>query len=168
MNEQDLDRVIDSAAADLIGREPTYTLRHKVMARVRESELTAPRRFVWTTAGLAAAAGLVFALVMLERTPAPMVQNAAPVGPTIAERPTATVDRSVPELESAPQAALPVARRRVPLRLPPDDPSPIEAITTEPVVLPSIDLPPLENQAAFVEGLEIEALTIEPLTASND
>jgi hypothetical protein len=168
MNEQELDHIIDTATADMIEREPSAALRHKVMARVRTSEATAPRRFVWATSGLAVAACVVFALVMMERTPPPLVQSAPVARPVVVERPTAASDQTDPLLEPASQAALPVARRRAPIRLPPDDLSTIEAITSDSLAVAPIELPPLGNQAASVEGLEIEALTIEPLTASND
>jgi len=168
MNEPDLDRIIDSATADMIGREPGHTLRHTVMARVRAPEPKAPRRFIWATAGLAAAALVVGALVMTEKTPTPLVQSTPPARPTIVEQPAAAINQATPAPAPASQAALPVAGRRAPRRIPTDDPSTIEALATEQIVLPSIDLPAIENQAAFVEGLEIEALTIEPLTASND
>jgi hypothetical protein len=168
MREQDLDRIIDSASAEMIGREPSRALRHKVMARVRESHPPGPRKFVWVTAGLSAAACLIFALVMMERTPTPLVQNTPRARPTIVERPTARIDETVPTLEPASQAAPPVTRRRVPLTFPPDDPSTIEALTTDSLVLGPIELPPLENQATTIDLLEIEALIIEPLTASND
>jgi len=171
MTEQDLDRVIDTAAAEMIAREPSRALHHSVMARVRESDRPAPRRFIWATAGLAAAAGFVIALVIAERTPAPTIQTAAPARPTIVEPPAATVNQRVPALESAAPAAQLVVRRvrRPASALAPNDlPSSIEPLTAEALVLTSIDPPPLENQAASVEQIEVDALTIEPLTASND
>ena len=78
MNQQDLDRVIDTATAEMIAREPTRALRSAVMARVRESEPTTLRRFVWAAGGLGAAACLVIALVVMESPPPPPVQVQTP------------------------------------------------------------------------------------------
>ena len=170
MNQQDLDRIIDTATAEMIAGEPKRELRCAVMARVRESEPTVPRRLVWAAGGLAAAACLVIALVVMEWPPSPAIQIQTPARPDrMAEPPAATVEQSAAALKSATPVAQSVARRVQRLPLAPNDlPSTIEAITSEPLVLPSIDLPPLENQAAPVEQIEIDTLTIEPLTASND
>lgn len=171
MNEQDLDRIIDTAAAEMIAREPTRALRGAVMARVRESEPITPRRFVWAAGGLGAAACLVIALVVMESTPPPTVQVQAPAPAPLVmvEPPTVTDRQSAAALESVTLVAQSGLRRvQRPALAPNDLPSSIEPITAEPLVLPAIDLPPLENHAASVEQIEIDALTIEPLTASND
>ncbi len=181
MNEQDLDRIIDSATADLIGHEPSRTLRHKVIARVRAPESTVSRRFVWATAAAVAIFCAVIAIALLNRTAAPLAPDrnvrledatvsSQAVSPRALGEPPAQVDR---QPGRAPESSAPAARRaasRVPRSaFPPNDLlSSIEPITAEPLVLPSIDLPPIENQATSIEGLEIEELTIEPLTASND
>ena len=50
MDERELDRAIDTAARELMAREPGRALSHNVMARVREGAVPAPRRFVWMAA----------------------------------------------------------------------------------------------------------------------
>ena len=50
MDERELDRAIDAAAGAMVAREPSRSLGHAVMARVREGDAPAPRRFVWMTA----------------------------------------------------------------------------------------------------------------------
>jgi hypothetical protein len=180
MNEQDLDRIIDSATADLIGHEPSRTLRHKVIARVRAPESMVSRRFVWATAAAVAILCAVIAIALLNRTAAPLAPDRnvrledATVSPhAVSPRALGEPPAQVDQPGRAPESSAPAARRtasRVPRSaFPPNDLlSSIEPITAEPLVLPSIDLPPLENQATSIEGLEIEELTIEPLTASND
>lgn len=182
MSEQDLDRIIDSATADMIGREPSRTLRHKVMARVRESAAPAPRRFIWATAAATAILCAVIAIALMNRTFAPLAPDRdVRLNPDVTVSPEAISPRALVEppaqVDRQPGRALessaPVARRAAPPVPKPAFPfndllSSIEPIAAEPLVLPLIDLPPLENQAASVEGIEIEALTIEPLTASND
>ena len=172
MNEQDLDRIIDSATADLIGRRADRTLRHKVMARVRASEPTAPRRFVWATAGLAAAVCVVIAL-------ADDAEDAAAVGSEQCTGSGRTPSLSLAALRRMIKPFLHSSRHRRPRCLSQgaaaprsvaanDRCPPLRRSQRNRLVLPSIDLSPIENHAASVEGLEIEALTIEPLTASND
>jgi hypothetical protein len=63
----------------------------------------------------------------------------------------------------------PFAARVVsPAQLPPSDASGITPIETESITLSAIDVPVLEREAAVIDILDIEPLTIEPLTASND
>jgi Sigma-70, region 4 len=45
--QRDLDRAIDAAAGAMMTREPSRALGYNVMARVREADAPAPRRFVW-------------------------------------------------------------------------------------------------------------------------
>jgi hypothetical protein len=77
----------------------------------------------------------------------------------------------------APEAAAPprripraplAAHAVSPVQLPPSDVSGITPIETEGIALSSIDVPVLEHEAAVIDILDIEPLTIEPLTASND
>lgn len=44
----------------------------------------------------------------------------------------------------------------------------LEPLVTEPIVLSTVDVPPLESQATTIEQIEIEDITIDPLAASND
>jgi hypothetical protein len=176
MNETDLDRVIDRAAAEMIKRQPSPALRHAVMARIREPRRTAPRRLIWATVATSAILCGAIAIALMNRAPSSSVAGRdARLTPNVM-LPSAIVEPSVPgsgHVASVVESAPPVARatpRRAPRPtvVPTDLPSSIESLTPEPLVLPSIDLPPLENQAASVERIEMEELTIEPLTASND
>jgi hypothetical protein len=177
MNEQDLDRIIDCATTEMVGREPSRALRHKVMARVRETEAPAPRRLAWATALAVAVLCGAIAIALLNRTAARPVADrgvrpsvVAPADPPARVDPAAPANRQVAgAVESATPVARPAQRRLPrPTFVPNDLWSGIEPIAAEPLELSSIDLPPLENQPASVERLEIEELTIEPLTASND
>jgi hypothetical protein len=70
---------------------------------------------------------------------------------------------------SAAAITRPAPKRMQTATLPPNDVlAIIEPITADPLVLSSIEVPLLDNPPTAVERLEIEALTIEPLTASND
>ena len=77
-----------------------------------------------------------------------------------------TVAPEVPprRIPRAPLAAHAVS----PVQLPPGDVSGITPIETEGIALSAIDVPVLEREAAVIDILDIEPLTIEPLTASND
>ena len=50
MDQRDVDRAIDEAAAAMMAREPGRALGYTVMARVRETAPASPRRFVWVSA----------------------------------------------------------------------------------------------------------------------
>ncbi len=71
--------------------------------------------------------------------------------------------------ESAPPATRSAPKPAPTAALPPNDLiTMIEPIDADPLVLSSIEVPPIENPPNAVDPLEIEALTIEPVTASND
>jgi hypothetical protein len=176
MNETDLDRLIDRAAAELIEWQPSRALRHVVSARIREPRRQARPRLLWGSAAMAAILCATLAIALMNRAPKSSVAGRdARLTPNVTS-PSAMVEPSVPgdgQVASAVEPAPPVARatpRRAPRPtvVPTDLPSSIESLTPEPLVMPSIDLPPLESQAASVERIEMEELTIEPLTASND
>jgi hypothetical protein len=177
MNETELDRMIDTAAAEMIERKPSRTLRHAVMARIREPRRPAPRRLIWAGGAAVAILGGALAIPLIHRAGAPSVADRSAGLPPIftADAPAVITQVTPPDRQPAPslETAAPISRsasRRVrgPAFSSDDLASSVEPITADPVVLPSIDLLPLESQAASVEQLEIEALTIEPLTASND
>jgi len=172
MNERDLDRAIDAATRELMAREPSRALSNNVMARVRESGSPAPRRLVWLPAVAAAVLCVAIATVMMNRAPsdAVLVLPGAPpaaVGqPAIAALPPMTVAVEMPSARR--NARAPIAARAASTAPPPMDGSPIAAIETEPIVLPTLDVPVLEQETAVIDVLTIESLTIEPLAASND
>jgi hypothetical protein len=180
MNERDIERIIDRATADLVRHQPSGALRRSVMARVRGPQAPTPRRFVWATGVVMAMLCAAIAIALIIRA------GSDPVGDDIVRlTPDATATARNIELSPDPslggvrlqptggvrgqpgrQSAPPGAR---PTTFPPNDLlSSIEPVVAEPLQLPSIDVAPLENQGTPVEALNIEALTIEPLTASND
>lgn len=171
MNEQDLDRVIDQAAADLVEREPTRALTGAVMARIAAPEPAGIHRFVWATAASLLLCGVIAALV-LNRTPPPADHVGSPAPPAaqaVLEAAPTTVRQDAPEAVAAISAGLPSDRRAPAVTSPPGGLLfGMEPIATAPLVLPAIELPPLAQEAAAVPGIEIGALAIEPLTASND
>ena len=173
MNERNLDRAIDAAAGAMMTREPSRTLGYAVMARVREDQPPAPRRWVWVSAAASLVASAAIAIATIGQTPV-----------TIAPLPRAaqlTVGQP-PMIPSAPVTLLTEATRaRRPIRivrsarsaatrapLSPSDVSPIEPIRTEPIVLSSIDVQQLERETTVIDALNVEPLTIEPLAMSND
>ena len=177
MNERDLERIIDTATVDLVKRQPSGALRHAVMVRVRRPQAPTPSRFVWATSAVAATLCAAIAIALIIRAgSSPIGDDRVRLKPDATARnvelkPDPDVTSSVPDVERAPgraDARRPTRRAR-PMTFPPNDLlSSIEPIVAEPLQLPSIYLEPLENQGTPVEALNIEALTIEPLTATND
>ena len=74
-DERDLDRAIDTAARELVAREPSRALSYTVMARVRENNAPARRPLMWATAvaTLLLCSGITIAL--MNRTAAPVVTS---------------------------------------------------------------------------------------------
>jgi hypothetical protein len=190
MNDRDLDRIIDTATADIIRRkQPSRTLRHDVLARVREPNAPAPRRHVWATAAAIAVVCAAIAVALMNRAAPTRIGEGSvrlkPDATTPVELKTDTkagnaadsandkvggtrLQSDVERMSRRP-GAIAVTRRLAAVTFPPNDlPFSIEPIAAAPLELPSIGVTPLEQQAASVEGLEIEQITIEPLTASND
>src|SRR5688500_449718 len=69
MDQRELDRAIDTAAAGLIIHEPSRTLSYKVMSRVRQGDACAPHRFVRVTAAAGVVLGVATAVVLMYRAP---------------------------------------------------------------------------------------------------
>lgn len=172
MDEREIDRAIDTAARRMIGREPGRTLSHSVMARVREGvEPAPPRRFMWMTA----AAGIVLcgaiAIGLMNRAasgvvpPPSAAQMPFGVPPAIPDAPAANDRHVVPARRAAAAMTTKVATS---LQPPLDYVSPIEPIETEPIVFSAIEVPRLEHETTAIAAIDIEALTIAPLTTSND
>lgn len=159
MDARNLDRAIDRAAGELIGREPSGALSYNVMARVRQERPLAPRRLVWATAVAGILLCAVIAFSLMNQIPA-----------TVARLPEALqVPVGRPALIRDPPAAAPtVSRIAPPIDMTARDVSPIEPLETEPIVMSAIDLPQLEREATSIDTLEIEPLTIAPLATSND
>ena len=183
MNDQDLDRLIDRAAEQMVGREPSSALTHAVMARVREPEGARPsRRFVWAAAGTcAAAACALIAVVMLNRVP---TLNTAPPEPTEAAGRSAVAPIAIQPRPPQPiqNAATVLTVEQPGSRGPRTAPRPAAAdaaveddtfavidpidlgeVTHEPIKVGDIDV----TSVSF-DQLVIEPLVIEPLSASND
>jgi hypothetical protein len=183
MKGQGRDRIIDRAAAEMIGREPDRSLRQAVMARVRESRAAAPRRLAWAASAAAAILCGAIAIALMNREAVPLVTGRdiqlpestadAPVlvppdDRTYLQSPQAITGNEAARVSAA-AITRPAPKRMQTATLPPNDVlAIIEPITADPLVLSSIEVPLLDNPPTAVERLEIEALTIEPLTASND
>jgi hypothetical protein len=162
MHEQDLDQLIDSAAARMVRREPSDAMTAGVMDRVNHLAAASGRpRLVW--AGLAAAAAIATLVVVfhLQRTP-----------PRTVETPPAAV-RQAPARSIA-QPAPAFTQNFVFERLPRSQASspaniPVPPITIDPLLSPPpIQVPGLEVVSTPMEEIDIEPLHIEPLSASND
>jgi hypothetical protein len=170
-HHNDLDRAIDAAADAIMRREPNRSLGAAVMARVREGEARAPRRFVWATAVTSLVLCAAIAVALISRTPsgAPLPRDARveigrpPVRPRV---PESVVAETVPT-PAVTRERRPATRVATRMPLPPSD-SQIEPIQTEPIMLSSIDVPQLDRESTAIDTLTIEPLTIEPLATSND
>lgn len=172
MNDQEIDRLIDHAAAQIAAREPSRALTRAVMAGVREPATPAPRRFVWAMAGATAVLCGAVAIAVMNRAPAPAVESPADAPSLVAPPAVVTaplpVGRPQPAVERR-TATVAVARQRSsPAPLPPNDVSAIDPIETEPIAVLAIEVPQLEREITSIEVIHIEPLTIESLTASND
>jgi hypothetical protein len=174
MDERELDRAIDTAAGRMMALEPGRALSYTVMARVRERHTPAPRRFVWiiATASLVLCGALTIALMY--RAPATIMAPPPAARTVVVGQPPVAIPHPMlvaPETAAPPRRIprAPLAARVVsPVQLPPGIVSGITPIETEGIALSAIDVPGLEREAAVIDILDIEPLTIEPLTASND
>lgn len=173
MNEHELNRAIDAAAEQMMAREPSRALGYAVMARVREDVAPATRRLGWMMAAVTLVLCAALAIALINRPHAvtiPSIPFAArlPIGapPAVLQAPRAVARHTVPTRLATPAAV--ATRVATSLPLPPTDVSPIELIETEPIALSAIEVPRLEREVTLIETISIEALTIEPLAASND
>ncbi len=172
MNNQECDRLIDRAAAQIVAREPGRALTRAVMASVREPEAPVPGRFIWATAAATAVLCGAIAIAVVNRTPAPATQAPAPARPLVVQLAVVTAAPPVLRPETArarPAVAVTVANQRSsPVLLPPNDVSAIDPLETEPISVSAIEVPPIENQTTSIADIGIGDLTIDPLAASND
>lgn len=175
MDTREFDRAIDAAAGELMVREPSRALSFNVMARVRGGDVSTPRG-AWLKVASVCAAGIVVAYLAMNRS-TPEIPTTA--RPQVLRTELAPVP--VPRIEPAQEAhadsrpqSLPrrtAVARRAPLVFTPAavDVAPIEPIRAEAVAVPAIVVPALEAEPpASIENLTVDALTIEPLAASND
>lgn len=170
MDSRELDRVIDRAAEELIGREPSRALGYNVMARVCEGAVPAPRG-AWLKAACLCAAGLVVTYLAINRPTQEIPPAPTPARTEPAPAPRVEAREAVAESRSQSRARGVVRPTRAPAILPAatGDVMSIEPIGTEAIVVPSIEVPRLEPGAPLsIEVLNIEPITIEPLAASND
>ena len=152
-----LDRIIGRAAADMIGRDQR-ALRHHVMARVRVPNPGSVEAV--TGRGFTGGSGVRRVLTGDCRRAPHRGSDSRPSN--YSERPLRR--RSTLVNPACSDAAPPVRRRRA-LRGDRRDLPLLKLARSD--RLPSIYLPAIE-ELGLVRELEIEALTIEPLTASND
>ena len=186
MREQnhDLDRLIDRAAEELVGREPSRMLTRAVMEKVREEGQPGFKvlgsgfwvrgsRF-WVV-GSAIAMLIVAMLVMSREGPPNRTVPRVTPGET-ATAPNVVTDRAaVPEM--APERLTPslpyvvepfdVAATSATSVDEPDMP-PGDPIAVEPLEEPPLEITSIEIGTVAIDELEIEPLVIEPLSASND
>ena len=154
-----------------MARQPSRALGYKVMERVREGAVPAPRRFVWVAATASVALCAWIATMFVMRAPFEAVQLPReihlPVAPAaVVMGVPADVPWQTPETNRVPMRS---ARRVAPrMALPPNDVSPIAPIETQPIVLAAVEVPHLEAEATLVDPITIEPLIIEPLAVSND
>lgn len=176
MNEEQLDQIIDTAAARMVSGRPPQSLARAVMSRVRErGEESGPRRrFAYAAAALAC---LVFFVVVLNRPTAPpakVAKTAEPGAPApIATRAVQPQPRPIAE-----QTTVPVQRRRNrvtsmrpavrPATVPVDAPWDESPIVVEPIIPEPIDVPVLQVGGFPIENIDIEPIVIEALAGSND
>ena len=172
MDDRHLDRAIDTAAGELMAREPGSALSYHVMVRVQRRCPVAPRRFVWTPAAASIALCATIAFLLLDRVPATVAKLPQTVQLPVGQ-PAQTPDTPVVVARATAQLRPRLAVSTVP-RITPTidttarDVSFIEPIETEPIVMSAIELPQLERETTLIDTLDIEPLTIEPLAASND
>ena len=171
MKPDDFDHVIDAAAREMVDRTPGRSLGRTVMRRVREEPASNRQRFVW----VAAAASVVLlcgilAVVGLRRTPAPARPDVSAARSVVLAPSSAPAEIIPAPAPAAPHVAGPSGGGSRPVinHLVTNDSLAIEFIETAPIVVGEIELPPIENQPASVARIEIEELTIPPLTVSND
>jgi hypothetical protein len=163
MIDRDLDRVIDRAAEQLIGREPSRAVADAVMAKVNGS--VRQRRFRVAPSIAAAAAALVAVSVAMfifggRSKPSPVAS--APPRPVIVP----ASQQPAPKLEGATvsaarQSTRPARRSRVPDQYSINDDASGNADA-------QIKVDPVSPEPMLaVDPLEIEPLVIEPLAAND-
>lgn len=152
----------------MVGGEPDPALSYAVMRRIRENRPAYPRWLLWSpvVASLVVFFG-VAAFFTMDRTSAPPATSSSSGLSIVLESTAPQSDQGVAPAAPVTHAAV-RNRRSQPVGIHVDTTSVFDSIEPEPLVVPGIELPPLENQTASVERLEIEALTIAPLTGSND
>lgn len=174
MNEHDLDRTIEAATRQLIAREPSRGLTHAVMARVRERASPARQGSLWSaaivTATVTVCAAIASALMYRSTQRIPSLPVARPLA--VAQPP---VIAPVPIVVREPHTARrdgdePVARAvSLPVMFVRPGLSAVTPIEADPIAVAALEVPELGAGApTSIEKLTVEALTIEPLTASND
>ena len=170
MSERELDCAIDTAARDMMAREPGRALSYNVMARVRGGAEPA-RRFAWT----AAAAGIIVcaavASVLMTRSNGmlrlpPELRLSIAETAVLPELPIESRQEPTPARVAAASVVRTTASPAAPVSS--HDVSTIEPIETLPIAVAAIDVPQLEREATVIETIDIEPITIEPLAASND
>ena len=185
MSSQDLDQLIDAAAEELVGREPSSALTDAVMARVRAPQSSRFRarssRFsdsrFWLSSGAAVVAlAIIVVLNFVLNTPPAPTHAPAPHA-SVPSQPTHPLIAAAAEPSvGAPIASRPTAKRlmdqsrrsidddNVVMTAPADDPLEVNPIAVEP-----IEIAPIAVAASQPPPpIHIEPLMIEPISSSND
>jgi hypothetical protein len=188
MNSQDLDQLIDAAAEQLVGREPSSALTGAVMARVRATQgsgFGVPDswfRFsgyrVWASSVAAIA---IIAVIFALKSPPVAIQEPEPSASRSAVR-----DQPFIAAADGPPVAVPITSRQAPKHLPDrssrsivdegalatylvDDPISMEPIEAVPIDADPIDIAPIAVAASEPPPpIHIEPLIIEIISSSND
>ncbi len=160
MNMDQLDRVIDQAAREIVRRHPSDALTRAVMARVAsDPKPSKTGAFVWGSAAVAAAAMAMFLFVR-----EPTVEQLAPI-----TKPASTPTSVSVEPRENREAEMTVGRRRphrLSLTLSENEEAFSDLAEVEPIDLPPVSVPAIEVEANSAEPLTIEPIQIESL--SND
>jgi hypothetical protein len=188
MNLEDLDQLIDAAAEQLVGREPSRGLTDAVMARVRATEgsgfgvpsskfwFSGSRFWLSSAAVFTAAAVIVFVLKTPlapiqgpERSVSPLAQPAQPSIAAVSEPPVAVPIASRPTAKHLPdRSPRSIDDAGVTMFLV-DDPIVMEPIKADPIDADPIDVAPIAVAASQPPPpIQIEPLVIEPISSSND
>jgi hypothetical protein len=175
MDDRDLNRLIDTAAEQIVGHEPSSVLTNVVMERVCDhAPDPRPRPFLWVTAGAATVVcGLL--LVMLSKPPALLTEGPTQTRPSA---PTNEIGSPVglaePPRTANAKAAVSVRRVAKPAEVAVDPEAGSLVAAEAPIVLESIEWEDVEPVSVDVvevappETIQIEPLTIEPRSAATD
>jgi hypothetical protein len=190
MNDRDLDRAIDTAARQMVQCNPSRSLGDAVMSRAVEGSHrprwsfvvgSGSHRIASATAAVVACAVLL--TVVLNRAPEPASGIDSPDQTVVVTPPSAdlVVDEPLQHQPVPAESKASVERPRNVVRTitqvprtpalyePPDDAFAEEAsIVFESIAPAAIVVPRLQIEAGSVDKIQIEPISVEPLTAAND
>jgi hypothetical protein len=178
MTAPDLDRLIDVAARQLVGREPSRALTDSVMARVFATPSWS--RFsdfrVWASAVALIAIIAVVLVLKTSSVPIQRPQNSASATSQRDQSSIAAPDRTAAvriASRPAPKDVDDRSRRltgddNVAITSAPDDPIEAEPVKADPIDADPIDIAPIAVSAVQPPPIQIEPIIMEPISSSND